>query len=408
MKIRLIPVLAAFLLSVLQISAQQAGCPDRLAVNYNTAAVINDGSCRYNPANIAPLGSLNLDAKIAETSGLIFWDNMFWTHNDNSDINLDALDTLYGKIEQQHPLTGISNTDWEEISQDENYIYIGDFGNNSGNRTDLKVYRVAKQGFYGNTLHFDSICFSYPEQVDFDSESYDSDFDCEAFIVSGDSLYLFTKEWAGNRTTLYSVPKTPGTWDAKRGATLNVNGLITGSVYISDKRTIVLTGYSEKLKPFLYLLYDFTGTGFFGGNKRKIDLLLPYHQVEAIANTNGTRFFITNEAFSYEPLIRNSQKIHLVDLRSFLGDYLGLSVPIPDTLNNFIISPIPANNYIIVQSLTELIPADYFLINMSGQIVKTGELESDTSLVNLSDLSSGIYFLRIGTGKRQAYKIVKE
>ena len=408
MKIRLIPVLAAFLLSVLQISAQQAGCPDRLAVNYNTEAVINDGSCRYNPANIAPLGSLNLDAKIAETSGLIFWDNMFWTHNDNSDINLYALDTLYGKIEQQHPLTGISNTDWEEISQDENYIYIGDFGNNSGNRTDLKVYRVAKQGFYGNTLHFDSICFSYPEQVDFDSESYDSDFDCEAFIVSGDSLYLFTKEWAGNRTTLYSVPKTPGTWDAKRGAVINVNGLITGAVYISDKRVIVLTGYSEKLKPFLYLLYDFTGTGFFGGNKRKIDLLLPYHQVEAIANTNGTRFFITNEAFSYEPLIRNSQKIHLVDLRSFLGDYLGLSVPIPDTLNNFIISPIPANNYIIVQSLTELIPADYFLINMSGQIVKTGELESDTSLVNLSDLSSGIYFLRIGTGRRQAYKIVKE
>src|SRR5690606_1024624 len=100
--------------------------------------------------------------------------------------------------------------------------------------------------------------------------------------------------------------------------------------------------------------------------------------------TTGTRFFITNEAFSYEPLIRNRQKIHLVDLRSFLGDYLGLSVPIPDTLNSHIISPIPANEYIIIQSLSELIPADYFLINMSGQIVKTGELESDSSVVNLS------------------------
>ncbi|MDX9948775.1 MAG: T9SS type A sorting domain-containing protein [Bacteroidales bacterium] len=408
MKIRHIPVLAAFLLTALQISAQQAGCPDRLAVNYDPEAVVNDGSCRYNPANIAPLGSLNLDAEIAETSGLIFWDNRFWTHNDNNDINLYALDTLYGKVERPYPLTGISNTDWEEISQDENYIYIGDFGNNSGNRTDLKIYRVAKQSIAGNTLQFDSICFSYPEQVDFDSDSYDSDFDCEAFIVSGDSLYLFTKGWASNTTTLYSVPKSPGTWDAKKGASLNVNGLISGAVYNGDKRVIVLTGYSEKLKPFLYLLYDFSGTAFFGGNKRKIDLLLPYHQVEAITNTKGTRFFITNEAFSYEPLIRNRQKIHLVDLRSFLGDYLGLSVPIPDTLNSFIISPIPADEYILVQSLPELIPADYFLINMSGQIVKTGELESDSSVVNLSDLSSGIYFLRIGTERRHAYKIVKE
>lgn len=408
MKMRHIPFLAAFFLSALQISAQQAGCPDRLAVNYDPEAVVNDGSCRYNPANIAPLGSLRLDAEIAETSGLIFRDNMFWTHNDDRDINLYALDTLYGKVVRQFPLTGISNTDWEEITQDENYIYIGDFGNNSGSRTDLKVYRIARQSIAGNSLQFDSICFSYPEQVDFDSDSYDSDFDCEAFIVSGDSLYLFTKGWASNTTTLYSVPKSPGTWDAKRGASLNVNGLITGAVYIGEKRVIVLTGYSEKLKPFLYLLYDFTGTGFFDGNKRKIDLLLPYHQVEAITTTMGTRFFITNEAFSYEPLIKTPQKIHLIDLRSFLGDYLGLSVPVPDTLNSHIISPIPANEYIIIQSLPELIPADYFLINMSGQIVKTGELESDSSVVNLSDLSSGIYFLRIGSEKRHSYKIVKE
>jgi len=408
MKTRLLPALAAFFLSALQISAQQSGCPDRLAVNYDPEAIINDGSCRYNPANLSPLGSLDLETEIAETSGLIFWDNLFWTHNDNSDINLYALDTIYGKVTRKYPLLGISNTDWEEISQDEDYIYVGDFGNNSGNRTDLKVYMISKKGIADNTHIYDSICFSYPEQTDFDAGSYDSDFDCEAFIVSGDSLYLFTKGWASNQTTLYSVPKTPGTWNAKRRASLDVNGLITGAVYDKNKRIIVLTGYSRKLKPFLYLLYDFTGTGFFGGNKRKIELMMPYHQVEAITTTKGTRFFITNEAFSYEPLIRKQQKIHLVDLRSFLGNYLGLPVPSPDDLNNFIISPIPANDYIMIQSLAELIPADYFLINLSGQIVKSGELESDTSVVNLSGLSPGLYFLRIGTEKRHAYKIVKE
>jgi hypothetical protein len=408
MKIRHIAFMTVFLFSAFRISAQQPGCPDRLAVNYNPEAIANDGSCRYRPASIAPLGSLYLEAQIPETSGLIFRDNMFWTHNDNSDINLYALDTLQGKIMKTFPLRGISNTDWEEISQDESYIYIGDFGNNSGNRTDLKVYRISGQSIAENSPEYDSICFSYPGQTDFDADPYDSDFDCEAFIAAGDSLYLFTKGWASNQTTLFSVAKEPGTREAGRRATLNVNGLITGAVYVEDKRIIVLTGYSNKLNPFLYLLYDFEGTDFFGGNKRKIDLLLPYHQVEAITTTTGTRFFITNEAFSYEPLIKNRQKIHLVDLRSFLDDYLGLSVPVPDTLNSFIISPIPAKEYILVQSLPELIPADYFLINMSGQIVKSGELESDTSVVNLSGLNSGIYFLRIGTEKRQAYKIVKE
>ena len=408
MKKSLIPALTALFLSALQISAQQTGCPDRLAVNYNPEAIVNDGSCRYNQANIIPLGSLELEPEITETSGLIFWDNMLWTHNDDHDINLYGLDTIYGKVTRTYPLHGISNTDWEEISQDESHIYIGDFGNNSGNRRDLKIYMISKQSIIDNSPLYDSICFSYPEQTDFNPGSYNSDFDCEAFIVSEDSLYLFTKGWASRQTTLYSLPKAPGTWDAKRKASLNVNGLITGAVYNRDKRIIVLTGYSNKLQPFLYLLYDFAGTDFFGANKRKIDLLLPYHQVEAITTTKGTRFFITNEAFSYKPVVRVSQKIHLVDLRSFLGNYLGLPLPIPDELNSFIISPIPANNYIMVQDLPELIPADYLLVNMSGRIVKTGALESDISMVSLSGLSSGIYFLRIGNERLYAYKIVKE
>ena len=45
---------------------------------------------------------------------------------------------------------------------------------------------------------------------------------------------------------------------------------------------------------------------------------------------------------------------------------------------------------------------------MSGRIVKTGALESDISMVSLSGLSSGIYFLRIGNERLYAYKIVKE
>jgi hypothetical protein len=397
-----------FILLTSHIKAQTKGCTDRLAINYDQDATINDGSCRYSPANIESLASLNLDGILSETSGLIFWENQFWTHNDNSDTNIYALDTLYGRIVQTYPLNGITNTDWEEISQDEDYIYIGDIGNNSGNRDDLKIYRAGKNSILNNSAVFDSVCFTYSDQTDFTPNDYNNDFDCEAFIVSKDSIYLFTKQWVSNGTTVYSLPKTPGKYVAKRRSFYNVNGLITGAVYLEEKRIIVLTGYSERLKPFLYLLYDFNGSDFFGGNKRKIEILLAYHQIEGITTTNGIKYFVTNEYFSLAPIIKTTQKIHLFDLHAFLGDYLNLSVPHPDGENNFIISPVPAREFVTIQSLTDLLPTDYIMINLSGQIVKTGTLDSENSTVNISGLNSGIYFMRIGEERRHSYKIVKE
>jgi hypothetical protein len=388
--------------------AQKSGCTDRLAINYDQSATINDGSCRYNPANIEALASLNLDGVLSETSGLIFWENQFWTHNDNSDTNIYALDTLYGRIVQPYPLSRITNTDWEEISQDEDYIYIGDIGNNSGNRDDLKIYRAVKSSILNNSAVFDSICFTYSDQIDFTPNDYNNDFDCEAFIVSKDSIHLFTKQWVSNGTSVYTLPKTPGNYVAKPRSSFNVNGLITGAVYLEEERIIVLSGYSKRLKPFIYLLYDFKGSDFFSGNKRKIDVMLPYHQIEGITTTNGIKYFITNEYFSMSPFIKTTQKIHLLNLSPFLGDYLNLPVHHPDAENNFIISPVPAREFVTIQSLTDLLPADYILINLSGQIVKTGRLNSENSTVNISGLNSGIYFMRIGEEKRHSYKIVKE
>ena len=401
-------IIILFMLIAGHAKAQKYGCTDRLAVNYDQSATNKDGSCIYNPANIAPLGSLNLDAILSETSGLIFWDNRLWSHNDNSDTNLYALDSLYGRIIRNYQMRGIANTDWEEISQDEDYVYIGDFGNNSGNRDDLKIFRAGKNSILNNSAVYDSVCFTYADQVDFTPAAYDSDFDCEAFIVSEDSIFLFTKEWVSNQTSVYSLPKSPGSYAAKRRSSWDVNGLITGAVYLEDKRIIVLTGYSERLKPFLFLLYDFEGHDFFSGNKRKIEVLLPYHQIEGIATTNGIKYFITNEYFSMEPLIKTRQKIHLFDLRAFLGNYLDLPFIRPDEVNNFIISPVPANDYVMIQSLADLLPANFLMVNMTGQVVMTGELNSESSTLNISGLNPGIYFMRIGEVKRHSYKIIKQ
>jgi hypothetical protein len=309
--------------------AQKSGCTDRLAVNYDQSATTNDGSCRYKRVTIRPLASLTLADTLVETSGLIFWENQFWTHNDNNDTKLYALDTLYAGVVKNYPLAGITNTDWEEFSQDDGYIYIGDFGNNSGSRTDLKIFRATKSSVLNNSAVFDSVCFTYSDQAEYTSRAYKTDFDCEAFIVAGDSIYLFTKQWSRKGTSVYSLPKDPGNHVAKLRSFFNVKGLITGAVYLEKQRLIVMSGYNKRLKPFLFLLYDFSSSDFFSGNKRKVKVLLPFYQIESITTTNGLKYFVTNEYFSAFSVVKIPQQIHLFELSPFLGNYLDTLIPHP-------------------------------------------------------------------------------
>ncbi|MDR6968405.1 hypothetical protein J2X31_002428 [Flavobacterium arsenatis] len=314
-----------FLLFFISLSAeaQLAGCTDALAKNYNPSAILNDGSCLYENIKIDPIFSVTLSDTLNETSGLVYFENQLWTHNDDTDINIYALDTI-GKIIGRYPLNGLKNTDWEEISQDSAYFYIGNFGNNvSGVRKDLQIIRIAKMSLKANNPQMDTIAFAYSNQVEFiRSKANTTDFDCEAFIVSKDSIYLFTKQWTGKKTALYVLPKLPGSYTAKFKSELDVNGLITGATYLEDKKLIALCGYSKQLKPFVYLLYDYKNTDFFSGNKRKITLAMPYHQVEGIATENGLLYYISNEHFRMKPIINNPQQLHQLDLSSFLQLYI--------------------------------------------------------------------------------------
>jgi hypothetical protein len=204
------------------------------------------------------------------------------------------------------------------------------------------------------------------------------------------------------------LPKNPGVYTAGLKGNLNIDGLVTGSVLLEGHELVVLSGYSDNLSPFFYLLYDFSGNDFLKGNRRKIDILLPYHQVEGITTDDGIKFYVSNEAFSLLPLINIHQELHIFNLSPFLGNYLGISGPLPDNENKYIISPNPAHEYLIIKSLPDMIPKDIFLINLAGQIVLTGKINSEYSEINLSGIYTGIYFLKIGTDKKYCYKVIRE
>ncbi len=307
----------------LSLKAQSTvGCNDILAKNFDPHATENGGNCKYKSEAIHPIFSFPLEKKLEETSGLIVWDSLIWTHNDDTDLNLYGLDPKSGKILKTIQLPKVKNTDWEEISQDENFLYIGDFGNNSrGNRKDLHILRIDKKSTQNSPI-IDTIAFSYPDQIDFSKQKANqTNFDCEAFVVSKDSIYLFTKEWESKKTRLYALPKIPGTHQAVYKSNLDVEGLVTGATYLEDKNIAALCGYTRLGSPFIYLLYDFKAHDFFGGNKRRFNLKMRFHQIEGITTENGLQFYISNEHFKFE-LADNPQQLHLLDLSSFLKPYL--------------------------------------------------------------------------------------
>jgi hypothetical protein len=399
-------ILFYFVSLAFQTEAQISGCPDPLALNFSMQATQNDGSCVYSAESVIPENSNALPELFSETSGLILWNERLWTHNDDTDTNIYALNPGNQGTFENYPVLNSINIDWEEISQDADYLYIGDFGNNAnGNRKDLQIYKIKKSTLLTNNQEIENIQFSYSAQTDFTATgSNNTDFDCEAFVVTADKIFLFTKEWLSKKTSVYSLPKSPGKHVAAYQNTYDVNGLITGVTYLESKNLLVFCGYSSQLMPFLYLLYDFKGENFFGGNKRKLTLDLPFHQTEGIASSDGLNYFLSNEAYQ-----NISQKIHKIDLSNYLENYLStLSLgEFGSFEEEIVLFPNP-----VADGLTIKLPRNYesgkfVLYDLAGKILMEGALRRSENKIYVGALNNGIYILVIQDDKNIIKKIIK-
>jgi hypothetical protein len=385
----------------------QTGCTDPIATNFNINAIVNNGSCVYNDVSATINASIILNQNVLETSGLIEWNNFLYTHNDNTDTTIYKLNKISGAIVQSLPLNTVQNIDWEEISQDENYIYIGDFGNNAtGNRTNLKIYKVRKSTLE-TVPEIETINFNYSNQTDFTTQpANQTDFDCEAFVVTANEILLFTKQWVSGNTAIYRLPKASGIQTANYLTSINVAGLITGATLKEDSRLISLCGYSNTLQPFIFLIYDYIGTNFTVANKRKIAIPLPYHQIEAIVTNNGLDYNLTNESLVQAPIFNIPQKLHQLSLAPYLSNYLNsLSLnTIPSPNHNAILYPNPSENEINFSKF-DLNNKEYQITDFNGKIVCIGKICNNK--IFTADLEKGIYLLKILNSK-QVYKIIKK
>jgi hypothetical protein len=339
---------------------------------------------------LAPVYSVELPSELLETSGITQFQQGLLTQNDNSDEYLYVIDTLNGAILQTYALLGTSNLDWEEITQDSLFLYVGDFGNNAGNRIDLHILRIEKSSLLGGAPAIDTIAFAYEDQTDFTPSNQNTAFDCEAFIAGADSLFLFTKNWDNQTTVCYSLPKIPGNYLAHRKDSSDVNGLITGATFLPSKKLVILSGYSSLLQPFMYLLFDFEGTDFFSSFQQKINPSLNFHQVEGVSTTNGIDVYLTNEYFS-QSFITNQQKLHKFDLTPVLGEYLSGN-NIDSESSEIRIYPNPAKDTVHIQSPNNSLWLE--MRNSEGKLVLKTRIRSNSDL-DISSLPNGRYFISI-------------
>lgn len=299
-RLAIIPAAFALLISgIPNTYAQVSGCTDPKSPVFNPNATINDGSCTYGPTQFLPEKLGNLPDAVKETSGLMWWNGLLWTHNDSGfPAELHALDPETRAVVKTVFIANASSIDWEDITRDESHCYIGDFGNNNGTRTNLRIHKIKLDDLENDTARAEMIAFSYADQTDFSSRPNNNDFDAEALISVGDSLYIFSKNWVNLRTRIYALPKQPGTYSIAPQDNIYADGMISGADFNPEDSVLILTGYNRVLQPFIWLLWDFREANFFSGNKRKINFNLPFHQVEGIIWREKSDYWITNEAFS--------------------------------------------------------------------------------------------------------------
>ena len=244
-----------------------------------------------------------LPGSIDESSGLeTAAGGEHWTHNDSGgEPKLYRINNS-GAITRTLHVGNATNVDWEELARSQDgHLYIGDFGNNENNRTNLRIYRITDpDDWTGDTIPAEIIHFSYPDQTAFPPPPSAMNFDMEAMVHFGGNLYLFSK----NRTDpftgfskVYRLPDAPGTYTAQlidsfyTGPGPVLYYWITGADISPDGEKLVLTSHDK-----LWLFQCRNGRSFLDGQVTQIALSGAFTQKEAVVFDDNNTLFFTSEA----------------------------------------------------------------------------------------------------------------
>ena len=199
---------------------------------------------------------------------------------------------ILGKINIQRP-----NHDWESIAASPEGLWIGDIGNNRGQRKDLQLFFLS-----GDQLKKSdkltpktTISVHYPE-TDFPQiKGKGHNRDSEAIIFARDNLYLFTKNRLNTDAYLALLsPDVPAQAIVPLD-TLNVEMMVTGADYNETTDLLAISGYYA-FRNYLAFIPLFTNQG------KQFERIFRYHlrgldgaQIESVALGEENMIILSTE-----------------------------------------------------------------------------------------------------------------
>lgn len=342
------------------------------------------------------------DAIVNESSGLIYYNNKIITHNDSGNPELYEMDPTANNITRTVTITGAANLDWEDITQDDNYIYIGDIGNNNGNRINLKIYKISKADYdASNSVAAETINFNYTNQSDFTSNPQGTPWDAETLIsIDANNLLLISKNWDTFVTQAYLIPKIPGNYELNPLTTTlfdagHPNDLITGGTYNPLTNKVFLIGYTwntstfDVLQPFIYDCSGFISTDVFSGTNTRYDIAGTFglEQTEGITYFDENTYYVTSELFNQFGFTDTGKLIEVTT------SDVALSI---SNMNKTTISlyPNPTTNEVYITNAKNTLVEVY---DMQAKRL----LQTQTDTVNMRGFSPGMYVFKITSIDKQ-------
>ncbi|MGJ8682702.1 hypothetical protein, partial [Paraglaciecola sp.] len=221
--------------------------------------VVHLSACSILPtrnADYSVIEEHSLSHELTETSGLFCSGiNQAITLNDSGNEPIIYTISREGHIVTKQHLP-LKNMDWEALTGNKGYLFIGDIGNNSGKRPFVQVHKITKEP---DSQLVNSFNLRYTGNQLNQNQYTSHDYDAESLIFANNQLYLFSKSWASKDLTIYQVSQHQTEQNLTPIKVIkDLPGLITGGDYDALNDRFVLVGYKLKLlgwfEPFITVL----------------------------------------------------------------------------------------------------------------------------------------------------------
>ena len=238
--------------------------------------------------------------------------------------------------------------------------------------------------------------------------------DGNSVILSGGGASLYS--WTGGVNNAVSfVPLSTSTYTVTG---TNLNGCIntaTTTVTVNPAPTVSAQSGNQTASVGATVLFYITSSQSNATYQWQTNLGFGWQNLSSFGQYSGTTndtLTITNTTMS-----NNNQPFRCIISSGTCSDSSSVAVLTIDNNvginelandNLFSIYPNPTTSQINLKANTMLLGSNYRMYDNTGKTVLSGKINSETSVLELGNLSNGIYLLRIGDNVKRTFKVIKE